>query len=237
MNNFKTLLIIPAYNEEKNIVSLLDKIIINFPQYDYIVINDCSGDKTEQICRENNYNYLTLPVNLGIGGAVQCGYRYALENDYDFAVQVDGDGQHDPVYILNLIEPLINGKFDMVIGSRFIDNRGFQSSAIRRLGINIIKIFIWLCSGCKTTDTTSGFRSVNRGLIKLFSAEYAHDYPEPEAIVTAVLRGFRVSEIPVIMKERAAGKSSIGTLRSIYYMFKVPLALIVYRLSIKNSKI
>jgi len=231
----KSLIIIPAYNEAANIKRVVDNLIENYPQYDYVIINDCSTDNTEQICKNSSFNYVSLPVNLGIGGGVQCGYRYALENDYDIAIQLDGDGQHDPVGIEHLIKPLIGNEADMTIGSRFIEKQGFQSSVLRRLGIFIIKVFIKLCCGAKVYDTTSGFRAVNRNLIELFANEYANDYPEPEAIASAVLNGYRVIEVPVIMKERAGGLSSINTLRSFYYMLKVPMALIVCRLSIKKK--
>jgi hypothetical protein len=168
---------------------------------------------------------------------VQCGYRYALENGYDIAVQLDGDGQHDPSHIERLVEPIFRGEADMVIGSRFIEREGFQSSAMRRFGIAVIRAVIRLCCGAKVTDTTSGFRAANRDLIKLFAGEYAHDYPEPEAIVSAVLNGYRVAEVPVVMGERTGGETSINTLRAIYYMTKVPLALLVYRLSIKRGNL
>jgi len=233
----KVIIIIPAYNEESNIERVVEQIVTKFPQYDYIIINDCSTDSTEQVCRRLNYNYLSLPVNLGIGGAVQCGYQYAHENKYDIAVQLDGDGQHNPDYLELLIKPLQDNEADLVIGSRFIDKKGFQSSALRRFGINIIRIVIRLCCGVKVTDATSGFRAANIGLIELYSNEYAHDYPEPEAIVTAALNGYRITEMPVVMNERLGGKTSINALRSIYYMLKVPLALIVYRIGNKKQKI
>jgi len=232
----KILIIIPAYNEQDNIAAVVGRITNEFPQYDYVVINDCSTDDTEHICRELKLNYISLPVNLGIGGVVQCGYRYALENNYDIAIQLDGDGQHDVAHVEFLLQPLMREEADMVIGSRFIKKVGFQSSLLRRFGIIIIKYVIKLCCGAKVTDSTSGFRATNRNLIKLFANEYAHDYPEPEAIVTAVLNGYKIAEVPVVMNERAGGESSINTIRAVYYMLKVPLALIVYRLSIKKVR-
>jgi len=234
----KILVIVPAYNEEENILNVVNEIKLVNLQHElrYIVINDCSIDNTEFICRDASLDYLSLPVNLGIGGAVQCGYRYALEHDYDIAIQLDGDGQHNPINIPQLIEPIITGHSDVVIGSRFLRKKGFQSSRMRRLGIAIIRYAIRLCCGTRITDATSGFRAVNKNLIKLYSDEYAHDYPEPEAIVTATLNGYKVSEVPVEMNERIGGKTSINALRSIYYMVKVPLALIVYRLSIRKSR-
>ena len=226
----KILLIIPAFNEAPSIVSVVSNLTRNYSQYDYIIVNDCSTDATESICIENAYNYISLPVNLGIGGAVQCGYRYAYDKGYDIAIQFDGDGQHSAEYIHNIVEPLIANTADMVIGSRFINKEGFQSSHIRRLGIAVIRYVIKLCSGAIVSDPTSGFRATNRSLIEMFAIEYAQDYPEPEAIVSATLRGYKVAEVPVQMNERNAGMSSINKLRAIYYMLKVPLALIIYRM-------
>ena len=231
----KTLIIIPAFNEAENIKRVVDNLIENYPQYDYVVINDCSKDSTEEILKANKYNYITLPVNLGIGGGVQAGYMYAVRNSYDIAVQMDGDGQHNPEYIGRLIQPIINNELDMAIGSRFIDKQGFQTSFMRRVGINIFKGIIRISCGARISDTTSGFRATNSKLNLLFSQEYAHDYPEPEAIVAAKLNGFRVGEVAVIMNERDGGVSSINTLRAIYYMIKVSLALIIYRFSISNG--
>lgn len=232
----KVLIIIPAYNEEANIERVVDNIINNYPQYDYLVVNDCSTDSTAEILKKRNYNFISLPVNLGIGGGVQSGYIYATENNYDIAIQIDGDGQHDPAYIEKLIQPIIDGEADMTIGSRFIEKEGFQTSFLRRLGINIIRVVIRLCCGTKATDTTSGFRATNKELTKFFSREYAQDYPEPEAIVAASLNGYRVKDVAVKMKEREGGVSSINAKRSLYYMIKVSLALIILRIGKKRKK-
>ena len=181
----KVLLIIPSYNEEENILKNYQRIIHynkkNKKNYDAIVINDGSTDKTEEICIKNNIPHITLIHNLGIGGAVQTGYKYAKKNNYDIAVQFDGDGQHDIRYVKNIIEPIINKKADMVIGSRFIDKKSskYQSSKLRRIGINIISFFIKLMTGKKIYDTTSGFRAINKKLIKEFSKDYPAEYPEP----------------------------------------------------------
>ena len=233
---YKVLVIIPAYNESENIERVVDNLTANFSQYDYVVVNDCSKDDTEQICRRRGYNYISFPVNLGIGGGVQCGYLYAVQNDYDYAVQMDGDGQHNPEYIAKLLEPLIKDELDMAVGSRFIERQGFQTSFMRRFGINIIRGVIKLSCGLTMTDTTSGFRATNKEANLLFSNDYAHDYPEPEAIVTAKLSGLRVGDVPVIMEERQGGVSSINTMRSVYYMIKVTLAILICRLSIKRIK-
>lgn len=227
----KTLLIIPAYNEEANIEKVVDNIIQNYPQYDYIIINDGSKDRTEEICRKRNFNYLTLPVNLGIGGAVQTGYLYAREKGYNIAVQIDGDGQHDIAYVQDVIQPILEGKADVVIGSRFLENKGFQSSAARRFGIKFLSALIKICTWKNIKDVTSGFRAVNERFIRIYANDYPTDYPEPEAIVSAVMHKGRVMEIPVIMKEREQGKSSINFSKSLYYMIKVSLAIIICRIS------
>lgn len=226
----KILIMIPAYNEAKNIVRVLERLRKKAPFCDYIVINDCSSDDTPRICRENGYNMLDLPINLGIGGGVQSGYMYAKENDYDIAIQMDGDGQHDPAYIETLIKPLINKEADMVIGSRFINRTGFQSSAMRRFGIQLINKLLWLLCRAKVTDCTSGFRACNKDLIHFYARHYVRDYPEPRAILAAKLAGYEIQEVPVVMNERQAGTSSINLLRSVYFMIKVSLDLILYRI-------
>ncbi|MCI7768240.1 MAG: glycosyltransferase family 2 protein [Oscillospiraceae bacterium] len=232
----KILVIIPAYNESENIEKVVDNLIENYPQYDYLVVNDCSTDDTEDILKRRGYNYISLPVNLGIGGGVQSGYIYAAQNDYDIAIQIDGDGQHDPAYIGKLIRPIIDGEADITVGSRFIEKEGFQTSFLRRLGINIIRLVIKICCGVNATDTTSGFRASNREATKFFASNYAQDYPEPEAIVSASLNNFRFKDVPVVMKEREGGVSSINAKRSIYYMIKVSLAIIICRIGTRRKK-
>ncbi|MCR2033574.1 glycosyltransferase family 2 protein [Anaerofustis stercorihominis] len=227
----KVLVIIPAYNESKSIEKVLMELKENNPSIDYLVINDCSKDNTKEVLDRINANYLDLPLNLGIGGGVQSGYIYAKENNYDIVIQLDGDGQHDSSYIKEAIKPIVNDEADCVIGSRFINNEGFQSSFLRRMGIKFLSFLIKFCCGVKIYDVTSGFRAVNREMIELFSYDYASDYPEPEAIVTASINGFRLKEFPVIMRERVEGESSIKSFKSIYFMIKVSLAIIIKRLS------
>lgn len=227
----KVLLIIPAYNEAENIERVVDNIVENFPQYDYIVVNDGSSDSTRNICRQRGYQYLNLSINLGIGGAVQTGYKYAQDKGYEIAVQIDGDGQHDIAYLEKMLPYLESGEADIVIGSRFIEKEGFQSSATRRTGIKILSFMIWLCTGSKIKDVTSGFRAVNKKFIDIYSVNYPTDYPEPEAIVSAVMHGGVIKECPVVMREREKGTSSINFMKSIYYMIKVTLAIIVCRIS------
>ena len=227
----KKLIIIPAYNEEKNLPKLISNIEKIKSEFDYIIINDGSVDDTKKLCAKEGYYVVNLPINSGIGVAVQTGYKYALENDYDIAVQIDGDGQHDVEYLKKIVEPLENDKADVVIGSRFLENRGFQSSGARRVGIKLLSFFIWICTGVKVRDVTSGFRAVNKQFIKVFADDYSKDYPEPEAIVTAKMYGGRIMEMPVVMKERENGSSSITLWKSVYYMIKVTLAIFVKRLS------
>ncbi len=232
----KVLIIIPAFNEEESLCNVVKNLKSAAPDVDYLIVNDCSTDRTEALCQEHDFNYITFPVNLGIGGGVQAGYLYAVENGYDIAIQMDGDGQHDPNYIKDVIKPLQDGTADMVIGSRFITKDGFQSSAMRRLGIGFLKFLIRICCGTTVNDTTSGFRATSRSLTKFFAKNYAQDYPEPEAIIAAVLEGYRVTEVPVIMHERQGGESSINALKSIYYMIKVSLAILIYRLGNLKKK-
>ena len=232
----KTLVIIPCYNEQDSIVKVVDNLKKNAPDVDYLIVNDCSTDNTEKILKENGYNYINNPINLGIGGGVQAGYKYAMQYGYDIAVQMDGDGQHDPKYLSAVIEPVAQGRYDMAIGSRFIEKEGFQTSFMRRLGINIISAFIFVLTGKRVKDTTSGFRACNKKLIDFFAANYADDYPEPEAIMACLACGYSVGEVAVVMEERQGGVSSISSFKSAYYMIKVCLALIVGRISYGKKK-
>lgn len=228
----KVLVIIPCYNERESILNVIGNIKKSNKDVDYIVVNDCSTDNTRDILVKNHINFIDLPVNLGIGGAVQAGYKYAKDYNYDIAIQIDGDGQHDPKYISKIVEPLKNDECDVVIGSRFIEKEGFQSSALRRLGINILSSCIYLFYGLKIYDVTSGFRAVNKKMIDIYAKDYAQDYPEPEALVTAVLYKQRIKEVPVIMQERMGGTSSIHSFKSVYYMIKVSLAIIFRKITI-----
>lgn len=231
----KVLIIIPAYNESENIEKVVKSVKVSCPDYDYVIINDCSTDTTAQICKENGFNYLDLCCNLGIGGGVQSGYLYAHRNGYDYAVQIDGDGQHDPKYIPELIKALEEQNADMAVGSRFIEKEGFQSSSMRRFGITFLSTLIRFVCGAKVKDVTSGFRVVNKKYIEVFSKDYADDYPEPEAIVAVKLRGGKVIEAPVVMREREGGVSSISPFKSVYYMIKVSLAILLYRITYKGG--
>lgn len=226
----KKLVIIPAYNEEKSILSTVQDVLDHAPGFDYVVVNDCSRDHTREVCREHHLNLLDLPINLGIGGAIQTGYRYALEHGYDMAVQIDGDGQHDARYLQTMADKLESEGLDMVIGSRFIENQGFQSTGLRRFGIQFFKRLIKLLFDTTITDATSGMRLCNRRVLEQFSADYPQDYPEPETVAWLLRRGYRVREVPVVMRERQAGESSINPAKSIYYMIKVSTAILIERL-------
>ena len=226
----KKLIIIPAYNEQESIKKTVEDIMEKAPHFDYIVINDCYTDKTKEICEKEEFNVIHFPVNLGIGGAVQTGYLYAARNGYDIAVQVDGDGQHDPQFLSKMADYMEAEHADMVIGSRFIDKEGFQSSGARRVGIKYFTMLIKLLTGTKITDPTSGLRMVNREIIEFFAEEYPKDYPEPESVVAILRRKKKVLEIPVIMRERSGGVSSISMKKSVYYMIKVSLAILIERI-------
>ncbi|EPC8420309.1 glycosyltransferase family 2 protein [Bacillus wiedmannii] len=232
----KKLIIIPAYNESTNLIHVVEDIEKNAPDFDYVIINDCSKDDTEQICKDNNFNYVSLPINLGIGGGMQTGYKYAQRHGYDVAVQFDGDGQHDAAYLGALLKEMEDTGADMVIGSRFINKEGFQSSFTRRVGIRFFEKLIKIVSGKRITDATSGFRMVNRKIINEFCEYYPKDYPEPESIVAVIRNNYEVKEVPVLMRERMGGTSSIVNYKAIYYMIKVTLAITIDRLKPKRKE-
>ena len=221
--------IIPAYNESENIEKTVTAIEKEAPDFDYVIINDCSTDNTRKICEKNHYNIINLPINLGIGGAVQTGYLYAYNHGYDIAVQFDGDGQHKAEYLNAMVDCLVDNDLDMVIGSRFIDNAGFQSTFLRRIGIRYFTILIKLLSGKTITDPTSGMRMCNKKTIEMFANEYPRDYPEPESTMRLIRHKRKIAEIPVEMRDRQGGVSFISPLISVYYMFKVTLAILIER--------
>lgn len=232
----KVLVIIPAYNESENIQKVINDLKKWAPSMDYIIVNDCSKDNTLSVLQKTDAKYLDLPINLGIGGGVQTGYLYAMKNEYDIAIQMDGDGQHNAKYLNALIEPIIEKRADFVIGSRYLQHEGFQSSFFRRIGIKFLSFLIKICTGLKIYDVTSGFRAVDKTLINLFAHEYAQDYPEPEAIVLAAQNNTKIMEVPVLMNERESGKSSISGVRTIYYMIKVSLSIILLKCSLGRGK-
>ncbi|MGZ4383010.1 MAG: glycosyltransferase family 2 protein [Gaiellaceae bacterium] len=219
--------IVPALNEEGAIGAVIDEIRAFDPGFDIVVVDDGSTDRTAARAAERGAFVLRLPFNLGIGGAVQTGYRFAFERGYDLAVQIDGDGQHDPSQLPAIVAPVLDDEADFVVGSRFSASGGFRSSFLRRLGIRIFAVTVSAIARQRLTDTTSGFRAVNRRGIALFASDYPHDYPEVESTVVAVKHRLRIAEVPVLMRERAAGRSSITAFGSVYYMAKVLLALLV----------
>lgn len=226
----KKIVIIPAYNESGSLLQAVKDIEEHAPGFDYLVVNDCSTDGTLELCRKEKLNYVNLSVNLGIGGAVQTGYLYAYQNGYDVAVQFDGDGQHDARYLEQMAEELERTSSDMVIGSRFIEKEGFQSSGLRRVGIRYFSLLILLLTGKRVTDPTSGMRMVNRDVMGIYAESYPKDYPEPESVVAILRLGKKVTEVPVVMRERQGGVSSIHGFKTIYYMIKVTLAICMERL-------
>lgn len=231
----KVLVIIPAYNEEGAIKDTIQNLKSICPNVDYVIINDCSKDSTLEICKENNFNVIDLPVNLGIGGAVQTGYKYAYKNDYDIAIQMDADGQHSSEYIPEFIKKIEDG-YDFVIGSRFVEKQGFQSTLIRRIGINLYSFLIKIFTRKEIKDTTSGYRAAGRDIIKIFARNYPVDYPEPETNAYIAKNGYKITEIPVEMKSRDTGVSSITPIKSIYYAVKVGLAVMLACI-IKNKEV
>ncbi|MGI6669588.1 MAG: glycosyltransferase family 2 protein [Acetivibrionales bacterium] len=222
----KVLVIIPAYNEAENLVSLLDRLKETCPGYDAVVVNDNSTDNTLQVCKEHGADVIDLPANLGIGGAVQAGYRYALHMGYEAAVQLDGDGQHNPECIDKLLTCLKNGS-NLCIGSRFLSSAGYKSTWLRRFAIRYFSALIYFFTGCRVTDPTSGFRACDRTAVRLFAEDYPVDYPEPESIVNAAGKRLKITEEPVVMNKRKEGKSTITGIKSLYYMVKVSMAIII----------
>lgn len=231
----KTVVIVPAYNEEGAIVETINTLKEKCENVDYIIINDCSKDRTLEICKENDFNVISLPINLGIGGAVQTGYKYAYENGYEVAIQMDADGQHDPKYIPQLIQKIEEGN-DFVIGSRFLEKEGFQSTFIRRMGINLYSWIIKIFTKKDIKDTTSGYRAAGKQIIKMFARSYPVDYPEPETNAFIAKNNFKIVEIPMKMKERDSGTSSITPIKSIYYAVKVGLAVMLACI-VKNKEV
>ncbi len=231
MSNQKIILIVPAYNEQESIKKTIDAIID--AKYDYIIINDGSNDSTGEIIQKNHFNSIELLSNLGIGGAVQTGYKYAYEMGYDIAIQFDADGQHDINYIEKLIEPIKNNEADLTIGSCFIDkkSKNQRSSKIRRLGIRFLSGTIKLFSDKRIYDPTSGFRAANRKIIKKFANSYPLEYPEPISNYELLKTGsIKIKEVPVKMNKRLAGKSSIHSWKSIYAAINVFLSILILSL-------
>jgi glycosyltransferase involved in cell wall biosynthesis len=227
MESKEILVIIPAYNEADTVGRVIEKTQQHLPFADILVVNDGSSDSTSAISKQRGAMVLDLSYNLGIGGAMQTGYKFAYRMGYDIAVQCDADGQHHPAQIKKLVEALTNDGVDMVLGSRYLRKKRFRSDVFRRLGVLIFSKVLSLIVGQRLTDTTSGFRAVNREVIKSFSTFYPGDYPEPEALVLLHREGFTMKEISVNMSSRKGGNSSINGLKPVYYMVKVILAIFI----------
>jgi glycosyltransferase involved in cell wall biosynthesis len=235
-------IIIPCYNEQDNILALyheLSSIADETSQYHItpIFVNDCSTDNTKQLLEDNNLTHLNLSVNLGIGGAVQTGFKYAYRNGFDIAIQMDGDGQHPPKELHKLIQPIIDHQSDVTIGSRYLTKEGFQSTALRRFGISYFKWLNQILVGVEISDSTSGYRAFNQNGMEVISEYYPDEYPEPESIILFTLKKLKIIEVPVLMRERQSGKSSIRNYKIVYYMFKVTLGTIFLYIRLKfNGK-
>ena len=223
----KRVAIVPALNEEANVGRVIHEIRRFDHGMDVVVVDDGSGDATAAVAAAAGAHVVRLPFNLGIGGCVQTGFRYAHENGFALAVRVDGDGQHDPAELPKILEPVLAGDADIAVGSRFAGGAGYRSSRSRRVGIRLLAWIVSALVRQRVTDTTSGFQALNRHAIRLFAADYPHDYPEVEATIMVVKHRLRLCEVPVRMREREFGRSSITAVRSVYYMIKVLLAIFV----------
>ncbi|MCR4440816.1 MAG: glycosyltransferase family 2 protein [Peptococcaceae bacterium] len=221
----RILVVIPAYNEEENIAGVIVQVKRSLPGGDILVVNDGSVDRTGEAARKEQVMVLDLSNNLGIGGALQTGYKFALKHGYDIVVQIDGDGQHSSSEIPAMIKALQDKKSDIVIGSRFINQGGFKSTLVRRIGIYYFSFLIKILTGVKIYDPTSGFRVCGRAAIEHFAFNYPADYASVESIIDSLRNGLRISEVPVTMAERTAGVSSISRGKAVYYMIKVSLAV------------
>ena len=232
------LVIVPAYNEAASLPAVLASLRREVPTWDICVVDDGSADRTAEVAKQQGAHVvLRAAVNLGIGGAVQAGYLWARDHGYDIAVQIDGDGQHDPAFIDAAAAPVTEHSADVVIGSRFLGQGVFRSTGLRRAGIRYLSWFLRVRCGVRVTDPTSGFRVAGRAAIELFAANYPSDYPEPEAIAVAKRQGLRVREVPVAMAARAHGTSSIDAWRTIYYLVKVTLALVLLPARAKGLRV
>lgn len=221
----RKLIIIPAYNEEGNLPALLEELKAYQNEYDILVVDDASRDDSALIARRfEGVIVIQLPANLGIGGAVQTGFKYAVAHHYDIAIQVDGDGQHDPIWLDKLIAPIIRGEANCVIGSRYMrgePDRDYKTPFFRRLGMLFSSYILFLASGKQITDTTSGFRALDRHALVFFATDYPVDHPEAEALLMLLQQGFTIKEIPVKMRSRQAGQSLFTSLRAVKYPFRV----------------
>ena len=223
----RSLAIVPAYNEEGSLGQVLEEIRAADPDLEVVVINDCSTDSTAEIAARAGVSVVHLPFNVGIGGAMQTGYQYARDHGFEVAIQIDSDGQHDAAELPKLLAPLVRGEADMVIGTRFAGVGAYKATPGRRIGMVMFSAVARMLVKLKITDPTSGFRAVNRHGIDLFARDYPHDFPEVESNVLAARRGLRIVEVPVQMRERAAGRSSVTTIRGTYFVIRILLSLFI----------
>jgi glycosyltransferase involved in cell wall biosynthesis len=227
MSPERRIAVVPAFNEEQNIGRVVGELRVFDPSLDIVVVSDGSADRTADTAEAAGARVLRLPYNLGIGGAVQTGFKYAWKHGYDLAVRCDGDGQHVPGELPQVIGPVVSGDADIAVGSRFVSGDGYRPSASRRIGIRLLATIVSAIARQRVTDTTSGFQALNRRALELFAADYPHDYPEVEGMVMTIKHQLRLVEVPVQMRERSHGRSSITAVRSVYYMAKVLTALFV----------
>jgi hypothetical protein len=225
----KSIAVVPAYNEEASIAELLLELKRECPGLPVVVVSDGSHDRTAEVAREHGARVLELPCNLGVGGAVQAGYRYAYDQGYEYAIRCDGDGQHPPSEIANLVEGMKRFSADLIIGSRYLSTEKYNNTLVRSAGIRCLAAFLSAICRRKVTDPTSGFQMLNRPLLYLFSQSYPHDYPEPEALALMRRQGYDYAEVPARFRERLAGVSTIRSWGTIYYVLKVFIALVVDR--------
>lgn len=223
----RLLVIIPAYNEADSIADVIERVRTSVPQADVVVVDDGSTDATAQLAGQAGAMLLRLPVNLGIGGAVQTGYRFAVRQEYDWVARLDGDGQHDPTQLATLLDPILAGRADVVVGSRYLKAGGFYASWARRFGISLFATLVSVLTGRRFTDVTSGFQAANCDAAVFLAEHCPSDYPEIEGLVLLCRAGFRVVEVPVTMQARTAGRSSIRPWHVLYYVVKVLLAILV----------
>ena len=225
--SLKRIAIVPAYNEEGSVAGVIAEIRAFDPGFEVVVVDDGSADATARVAAGAGARVLRLPFNLGIGGSVQTAFRYAQENGYELAIRLDGDGQHDAAQLPALVAPVLAGEADIAVGSRFLGNGGYRQSTHRHIGNRVLAGAASLAARQRVTDPSSGFQALNRRVIELFASEYPHEFPEVEATVLVTKLRLRRVEVPAAMRERQAGSSSHGVLKSAYFLVKVLLALFV----------
>jgi glycosyltransferase involved in cell wall biosynthesis len=224
----RILVLIPAYNEDARIAGVIENVRRVVPDYGILVVNDGSRDDTAAAAASAGATVASHPFNMGYGVAIQTGYKYANLNGYDYVVQIDGDGQHDPAYIPRVVQPLISGETDFVVGSRFLGEDSYQPPLARKIGMALFRRIVSLVTGAKITDSTSGYQAFNRDVIRFFCTEiFPCDYPDADMLITLHLAGFRLKEVPVRMSANATGKSMHGGLKPLYYIFKMLLSIFV----------